>query len=295
LPDKRVHKASPSVALSESPDLSGAEGATQLTKPRSQHWFRSALFGAFAGLLLGALFGAACCWLIGQHDFLWQGLRIGAVIGLFGGTIIGLVERKVRGEFVRSDSATFIGAVYGLLPALLTLTVFGAGHGHGSAYFWVGIFFIGPMVGLLLGALLDRACEASRQKSWRTALGSAVVGVSACVGLVALMDITSRPLDANEVAAKAKRLILEEWSHKAELRSATIQNVTLTYQGADAYAGFVEATIDNHAEQLSLAVLVEEERIVALQLHCKSKPLAAIDWPDAKYFYDRTLLIKMGE
>src|SRR5262245_58717163 len=74
------------------------------------------VFGAFAGLLLGALLIGICGWLAG---FLWPGVLIGAIIGPVGGAVIGYVERTRRGDLVRPDIATIIGLAYGLLPSLL--------------------------------------------------------------------------------------------------------------------------------------------------------------------------------
>lgn len=239
-------------------DQPRADDALQPGKPGPRILSPGMLFGGFVGLLMGALVGGACCWLALVTEFLWQGALIGAMIGSLGGAIIGVKERKARGDFGRPDIATIICVVYGLVPAILILLLgIGLVRGSFSGYLFLGAISGGPMVGLLLGAILDRAYEASLQKSWGAALGFGVAGVTAYSGIAFVIVTAPAGPDTKVLAAEARSLILREWQKKPELRGATIQNVTLVHKGGKLYTGFVDATIGGQAERLSVEVIVE--------------------------------------
>jgi len=237
------------------------------------------VFGAFAGFLLGALAGAACCWKLGLTDSprLWP--LVGAVIGCFGGIVIGVKERKARGEFARPDIATIIGLVYGLCPALLTLLGgLGLVRGRFSALALLGMAFTGPVIGLLIGAMLDRAYEAIRNKSWGTAAGTSIAGIAAFLGVFYLIEVMNTGPDTSGITREVKLLILEEWSQKPAMRGATIEKITLTTDDEFKYTGFVDATIDQQPEHLSLLVVVREDEIQSFRLRSDANQAAAIDW-----------------
>jgi hypothetical protein len=275
-----VKDVSPALPPSETADLSGAGEATSLPALQTRNPAAGVLFGGFVGIVMGALVGAACCWLVQKHDYLWHGALVGALIGSFGGAVIGTKERKARGEFVRSDLATIIGIVYGLLPALQTLLMgFGMVRGSFTAYLLLGILCIGPTVGLVIGALLDRAYEAGQQGAWRGAIGSIVVAVAACIGVGVLMERTNRPIDPKDLAENIKALIRSNWSDKRSLRGATIQNITLVNDGGGMYSGIAEATIDKQAVKMSLSVYIASNGDITFSSECKANSEASIEWP----------------
>jgi hypothetical protein len=218
------------------------------------------LFGVFAGLLLGGVVGAVSCWLVGLFESLWQWVLIGALIGPFGGAIIGTKTVKAQGELIFPDIATYIGAIYGSLLTLLL--VIGGGTAGVSArlaaFLGVGSILTGPMAGLLVGAILDRAYEASLKKSWGKALGYGGTGIVICVGIVWSIAMMSSRTDPKVVADKARTMILKEWQTKPELRGATIEKITLVHKGDNIYTGVVEARVGGVLEQLTLEVFYED-------------------------------------
>src|SRR5262245_46022039 len=106
----------PSGCIADSPSV---EDTIQRGAQRPRTVATGADVGAFVGLPMGAVTGAACCWLTGLFDFLWHGVLIGTLAGPFAGALIGLKERKARGDLVRPDIATLICVVFSLLPAML--------------------------------------------------------------------------------------------------------------------------------------------------------------------------------
>src|SRR5207249_1155544 len=101
-------------------------GATKATKPTEATPRGSLLFGACAGLVLGALTGATCCWLVDTVDFFWRGVIIGAGLGPCAGAFLGYLEQSRRGGLGRPDIATHTGAILGLMPGVL-IALSGAG------------------------------------------------------------------------------------------------------------------------------------------------------------------------
>jgi hypothetical protein len=222
------------------------------------HVLQGLVFGAFVGLLMGPLVGEACSWLAGRDDLLWTGILIGAGLGPFGGAVIGVAERKLRGNLVRPDIATMIGICFGVLPGLLSI----------SPGFVCGLFevmIIGPILGGLVGAILDRAHEANRKKFWWTALRFFVTGLAACIGIGLLMIKMPLGPDQTELAQAAESRILKEWRKDPELRDATIHKVTLVRKTGKDYSGFVEATIGGRPTRFALKVKVHEGGLAWLE------------------------------
>jgi hypothetical protein len=223
------------------------------------------LFGGFVGLLMGALSGTVCCALLDFRDFLGQWAVIGAAMGVPGGALIALVERKLRGEQVRPDIATVICVVYALLPALIILLGgLGIVRGKLSGFLLLGAVFACPMCGLLIGGVLDRAYEAGRNRIG-VAVGAGAAGMAFCLGLLYLVaTLTARP-DPDQVAQEARTMILQEWKGR-KIRDAVIRTITLDYEGNRVYTGFVEATIEGSEERFRLWV-VHDREIVDLSLN----------------------------
>lgn len=233
------HRIQPRSDVGERPPSSGGitdspsvQDSTPCGKRRQRTIAAGTVFGAFVGLPMGAALGAACCWLVGQFDFLSNGVLIGIFIGPMAGSFIGFTERKLRGDLVRPDTATFIGIVFGLFPALLVgLGGLSGVTGRFSGYLLLGAFFAGPMCGLLIGGILDRAFEESLKRAWGTAVTYAVLGIAVCIGLVCLIDAAAYGPDPKEVSRQAKKIITWQWSMDPELRDAAVQNVTLERKG----------------------------------------------------------------
>jgi MFS family permease len=270
-PDHRIQplasldsESTPRMGETDPPLLDNPEqpGKWNLKRP-----YAGMLFGAFAGLIAGSTAGAASCGLAGLSGSFWQIVLVGAVAGPLGGALIGIKERRARGNLVRPDIATIICVIYGLVPALLlVLGGIGLVKGKFTGYLFLGVVSAGPMLGLLVGGILDRAYEATFKKSWGTALGSSCAALAVCTAMVLIFARATSPPDPEEVVPKVKRLILREWKKKPELRGATIQEITLVHNGGKEYTGFIMATIRGQAERFSLKVILEEDGILELIL-----------------------------
>jgi hypothetical protein len=243
--------------FAQTPDLSFPD-ETPPPRPKTQKFPTGMLFGAFAGLLLGAVAAGACCWVVDENEFLWHGALVGAVIGPVGAAAIGVRERKARGDFVRPDIATITGVIYGLFPALLILFGGSGGiRGRFSGVLLLGAGCAGPMAGLLIGALLDRAYEASRGKLWRPALGFGLVSFAACIGILVLMARAAAGPDPDELAAAARSIILWEWRKDPDLQDAKIRKITLAHDHGKVYSGSFDAKIDGQVARFKLTVFVQ--------------------------------------
>jgi hypothetical protein len=210
-------------------------------------------------MLGGAVVGALCCWLTRQFDSLGHGVLIGALVGPFAGLLIGISERKARGEFARADIGTYICVLFGLLPVpLMILQGLGGVHGRFSGFLLLGAMFAGPMAGLVIGGILDRAFEEAQKKSWGRSLTCAVAGAAICIAIVSAIDAAAYGPDPEEVGVEVKAVIAEEYGKNSEGRRVAIKNVTLVRKGRKAYTGFADVTVVDHQERLLLAVLVED-------------------------------------
>jgi hypothetical protein len=248
--------------VAQPPDMQLSD---ELVQPRLQRHGNSPagmFFGALAGLLLGAVAAGACCWVVGQDEFFWHGTLAGAVIGPLGGAAIGVRERKTRGDLIRPDIAAIIGVAYGLLPALLiVLGGVGLVRGKLSGLLLIGAGFAGPMSGLLIGGILDRAYEARRRKSWRAALGFGLVGSAAAIGILLLIARASSGPDPEELVAPTRSAILREWRKDPELQGVKIRNLTLARDSGNRYSGFFDAIIDGQALRHTVTVTVHDADI----------------------------------
>ena len=252
----------PSVPLGRLADSTSVENTIQRGVQRQRTVATGTVFGAFVGMTMGAVTGASCCWLTGLFDYFWPGVLIGTLAGPFAGALIGLMEREARGDLVRPDIATLICVFFSLLPALLiALQGVSAVRGKFSAYSLLGVVVAGPIAGLLIGGILDRAFEAALKKSWGVALAFAGAGVAICIGIVCLIEAVAYGPDPKEVSREAKALITLEWSKNPEARDAKIHNVTLVRRSRTKYTGFADVTFAGQPGRLILEALVEREMV----------------------------------
>jgi hypothetical protein len=205
---------------------------------------------------MGALAGEACCWLSGQDERLAGGALIGAGLGSIVGTVVAIAERMIRGTFVRPDIATVIGILIGLSPALITAVLMDNGYGLLSGGLLVEALIGGPIVGLLIGGVFDRAWEARHGQAWSSGLGAAIVGLT--LGAGAAWFMASRPLgpDPNELATTAKSHMLRKLKEHPEVHDARIEKLTLVRQIGTRYTGFADATINGQPQRFSLTVIM---------------------------------------
>lgn len=225
--------------------------------PASSHLVAGMSFGAYAGLLMAPPVAAVSCWLTDWYEGRWLSLYVAAVLGPLGGALVGLRERKARGPLARPDVATVIGALCGFLPALL-VGVGGLGVIGGAVFglFCVGAVFIGPAVGLLLGAILDRAYEALLRRAWLAGLLRMAIGSAVCIGIVlAALDAPYGP-EPQEVARDVRNAIFEQWKAQPEL-DAKLGDLVVERKGGREYIGTMDATIAGHRERYRLDIVVD--------------------------------------
>jgi hypothetical protein len=116
--------------------------------------------GALDGFFLGFPSALACFWLLDSDGPFWIWLCGGVLIGSVVGAPVGWLETRRGRPIADLNIATHLGIFYGLLPGTLLL-VGGVPmiRGRFSGYVILGLFFAGPMLGMLIGGVLDRACD----------------------------------------------------------------------------------------------------------------------------------------
>jgi hypothetical protein len=125
-------------------------------------------FGAAVGLGAGTLSGCACCWFMGETDYLGFWVLFFMPIGAVAGVAIGSRMRR-RG----SDIATPICVAFSLFPAFLILSNgLGLARGRFTGMLALGAAFAFPMFALLLGAILDRLHQKASKPSDKPTSGS---------------------------------------------------------------------------------------------------------------------------
>jgi hypothetical protein len=221
--------------------------------------FGRMLFGGLSGLTAGALVGAAGCWFVGRTDLVWLGGVFGAVFGSLGGVPLALWASRSSGDLQRQDVASTIGMTYGLLFIPLILLGAGGVSGRLSAALLLGMGMAGPMLGLLVGALLDRVYEGSRKNLWAVALVAGLLGVTTFVGIPAVYARLDPPPDPDVLAAKARKLILHEYEKNPKTRNATVRAIQLTHEEGNRYVGFAEVMVNGEGERLRLEVVVTDD------------------------------------
>jgi hypothetical protein len=213
--------------------------------------------GALAGVPLGALAVAVCCWLADYGDYAWEGAIYGAAGGVVLGAATGLLERAIRGDLVRPDVATCLGIVCGVVVAAVAVVQVVRTP---AFYLFIGLVVAGPVGGLFLGGLLDRACEAGWQRRWGKALAVGGLGAAASVGGVYLIGAYSDP-QPDVVAGRVREIILAKWQEDPETKGARIRKVTLGRPTHRTYVGTLEATIDRNQERFDLEVYVRHNTV----------------------------------
>jgi hypothetical protein len=264
------HHVQPPEDAAQPPVPFGAIAETPSSRnvvPHGQQRQRSVVagtvFGAFVGVLMGAVVGAACCWAIGEFHFLEQGVLIGMLAGPFAGGLIGLAERKARGDLVRPDIATIVCLLFGFLPAILIgLQGMSFVRGKFSVLLLSEAIFVGPMLGLVIGGMLDRAFEEARKKAWSRALAFAIAGIASCAALTYLIDALAYGPDPKEVAREARAIIASQWNDNSHAQDAAIHNVTLFRKDRTRYEGFADVTFAGRKERLNLEVVCEGDMLV---------------------------------
>ncbi|MBM4069277.1 MAG: hypothetical protein FJ271_10075 [Planctomycetes bacterium] len=230
--------------------------APELGRGRSKTLPAALIVGVLAGIPVGSVVGTGCCWLIEYLDHIWVGALLGAVGGALAGGLIAFAERQVRGELVRPDTATMVAVVLNLIPALLIL-LFNLAWSGKMSYWLATMVFAGPLLGLLIGGMLDRSYEAFQRGALGGSFVFAFIGLAGCGGLLFAIDQAAYGPSPNQVARETRDLLASEWRDDKEMNRATLDQVTLTRKGRNTYEGFADVSFDVFRERLALEVTVK--------------------------------------
>src|SRR5262249_37099525 len=242
-------------------ELAGTPAGERGDVGQPRHWAAGSLFGALAGLAMGAVVGPACCWLTGAFELFWNGVLIGGILGALVGAVIGPRERT-RSRLVRPDTATLICGLFGVIPALLIcLQCAGVAGGRFTILLFIGVVFTAPMLGLLVGGVLDRSFEACLNKSWGRAFVFAIAGLAACLGLIWALDALAYGPEPEEIARRARAGMITEWRKSPDGEDAKIHELTLERTGRLTYAGVAVATYAGQRKRFRVEAWLENDRM----------------------------------
>jgi MFS family permease len=194
----------------------------------------SAPLAAVIASPLGMAAGAATCYVLGEWDQMQLSVVLGAALGAVVGIAIVAVSRLRTGEGPRQDVGAAAGFIVGLSPAMMIVFKLG---GELSGMLVAGAAFVGPMIGLLLGALLDRATDELRDGRWGAAVLFGGLGVGLCSGLVSWIDSGAYGKPPEEVATIVQELIAESWSEDPLMEGAIVDKLQLRREGRRSYRG----------------------------------------------------------
>jgi MFS family permease len=184
--------------------------------------------------------GAATCYVVGEWDHLETSVLLGAVLGALVGIAIVFVYRFRTGAGPRQDVGAVAGMIIGLSPAMIIVLKL-AGELSGSLI--AAAAFVGPMTGLLLGALLDRATDELRDRRWGAAFVFGGVSVGLCAGLVLFIDSAAYGSPPEEVAEVVRKLITASWRDDPLMEGADIDNLQIRRDGRRSYRGTFNTAI----------------------------------------------------
>lgn len=258
--DTHVHRENVAAFLLSA----AANPPTSEDAPVSRSTRSGAASGLVIGALLGGLSGMATCWLMGSPDYLSLSGMIGIGVGAVFGAVIGRIERRRQGEISRGDAASIIGCIFGLAPSVLVFILGGGGiHNRLTTYAMVGMTMFGPMAGLVIGGLFDRAAEAFRHRTRREAATSALIGLAACTLLGWFLATSPLHPDLALITRRTKSLMIEQWRLDPLTNDATIQDAKLIRERDGLYEGIVHATIDGRAKRFAVIVEVNGNELRA--------------------------------
>lgn len=178
--------------------------------------------------------GAATCYVVGEWDRMQLSVVLGAAFGAVVGIAIVAISRLRNGEGPRQDVGAATGFIVGLSPAMMTVLKLG---GELSGALVVGAAFVGPMIGLLLGALLDRATDELRDRRWGAAALFGGVGVGLCAGVASWIDSAAYGSPPDEIAMIVQELITESWSEDPLMEGAVVERLRIHREGRRGYRG----------------------------------------------------------
>ncbi|MSU78970.1 MAG: hypothetical protein EXS16_12855 [Gemmataceae bacterium] len=246
LPDTRIQEET--AISTRNPSTNGMSPQTDV--PRRQiTLFVGTLFGAFAGAPIAAVIATICAWLADNADYAGQTALLAMPFGMLLGGVVGFIERTRNSDIVEPSIATWVGVLLGLVPTLASfLGALGIAGGAFSLLVSVGIIFIGPTIGLLVGGALDRAFFEVRSGMWRNACIRIIATLALCACIIPVLDWISTP-DAEAVERDAKVAFRDRLSIKEpDPLKRRIRNVTLTHIGNRVFAGEIHTGPTNNLQ-----------------------------------------------
>jgi hypothetical protein len=229
-------------------------------------------FKAFAGLLMGAPTGAACCWLTEMFDQFWLHVAIGAAAGAFIGLILGFRAPKVQKPPARLNLASNLCASYGVLLSLLLFVQCAGGiQGKQSGMVFIGFLFAGPLAGLLLGGILDRAFEEFKMRKQFLAIGTTFIAIAASASTIVLFDWLCYGPDTEFIASRIETMVVSEFELRREIKKARIQHLDVHRNGRFGYVGSFDATFDGQPKRMTFEAMIEDGRL-SLEMKTVNEP-----------------------
>jgi hypothetical protein len=216
--------------------------------PRPVKSFPDVTFGALVGLFVGAPVGAATCALLGLDEYCWPGALFGVALGALVGGLFGIWKRKRAIDRASWDVATYLCIAYGLVPALILFVT-------ENVQYLMEAVWLGPLAGLMVGALFDRAREALfRNTPWR-ALRLGALAVAGCLGLLLVAPWLPYGPEPARLTQAVRSDLLREFE-----KDARVDVSTLKRDSGPRYSGTVRVTAGGHTEQFRVAVKLLDYR-----------------------------------
>jgi MFS family permease len=181
------HMASSAAPRVDTPAENPGDGFVMRGMARdSRHRATGILFGSYVGLLMGPVAAGISCWLAAWYEWRWQAIALGLALGPVGGMVVGACARRTQSiALARREIATLICVGYCLIPAVLVVVeCAGIVSTRFSGMLCIGSVFAAPMLGMLIGAVLDRSYESLLRRAWRAGLMQCAAGTTICVALV---------------------------------------------------------------------------------------------------------------
>lgn len=145
------------------------------------------------------------------------------------------------------------GVALAVLAALLG-TAAASGEVFGNVF--MASLLGGPFVGMLIGAMLDRAYEAYCQRNWLAATRLVAASIAVCIGISWFMMSTPWGPDIDDLTRRVRACILSEWRRQPDLGTTAIQKIDLERAHGAFYTGVIDATFDGLPRRFSVKVAV---------------------------------------
>ncbi len=239
--------ATPETGIQDNPPLNpeqprATETPEESLPPRRITVFAGMLFGASAGVPISGLVAAMGAWLADQYESAWLWALTASPLGMIIGGVTGAVDRIRHSDVVEPNIGTWTGILIGLIPAVACLAAtIGITGGTFLLFVAAGFVFIGPTVGLLIGASLDHAYSEARAGRLPSTILRVAITLAACFCLVPAIEWIMTP-SLETVEKDARKAFVERLRvDEANPQQRRIRKVALTYLGSRKFVGEIHA------------------------------------------------------